>query len=74
VEIRIGIKDSNRDVALETNESHKEVLKLVEAAIANSSLLNLTDDKGRTVLVPGGVIAFVEIGSPTSGRVGFASA
>jgi hypothetical protein len=33
----------------------------------------LTDDKGRTITVPGDKIAFVEVGVATVGKVGFAS-
>jgi hypothetical protein len=43
------------------------------AAIKDSSVLTLTDDKGRTVMVPGDKIAYVEVGVPTSGKVGFAN-
>jgi hypothetical protein len=45
----------------------------VAAAIKDGSLLTLTDDKGRTVMVPGDKIAYVEVGVPTSGKVGFAN-
>ena len=30
-----------------------------------------TDDRGRTVIVPAAKIAYVEVGAPTKGRVGF---
>ena len=33
----------------------------------------LTDTKGRKVLVPTDKLAYVEIGSPSSGQVGFRS-
>lgn len=46
----------------------------VEAAIAKGTLLSLTDDRGRTVLIPGAKIAYVEIGPATRGKVGFGNA
>jgi hypothetical protein len=41
------------------------------AAVADGSLLTLADEKGRTVLVPGDRIAYVEIGVSERGRIGF---
>lgn len=73
MEIRIGIQQSPREVALESNESPAEVNKKVAEAIKSGSILNLTDDKGRTITVPGDKIAFVEVGVANVGKVGFAS-
>ncbi len=73
MEVRIGITQAARDVVLESNESPSAISDQVEKAIASSSLLKLTDDKGRTIVVPGDKIAFVEIGAQAAGRVGFAS-
>ena len=71
MEIRIGIQHVNREVVLESNEGLKSVQKSIDAALENGSLLTLTDEKGRTVIVPGDKIAFIEIGAQTAGRVGF---
>ena len=73
MEIRIGIQHVNREVVLESNETLAPVQKSIDAALANGSLLTLTDEKGRTVIVPGDKIAFIEIGAHTAGRVGFAT-
>ena len=74
MEVRIGVTQTHRDVVLESNESHDSIMKKVEVAIKGASLLSLTDDKGRTVLVAGDRIAFVEVGAPAAARVGFATA
>ena len=74
MEIRIGVAQGHRDVVLESSESYATVAEQVEKAIKSSSLLSLTDERGRTILVPGDRIAFVEIGAASAGRVGFASA
>ena len=71
MEIRIGIQHANREVVLESNEATTAVKKLIDSAMSAGSVLTLTDDKGRTVIVPGDKIAFVEIGVQASGRVGF---
>ena len=73
MEIRIGIQHVNREVVLESNETLAAVQKSIDAALANGSLLTLTDEKGRTVIVPGDKIAFIEIGAHNAGRVGFAT-
>ena len=48
-----------------------EAVEAVEAAIANGTNLTLVDDRGRTIIVPGSKIAYVEIGAASKGRVGF---
>lgn len=73
MEIRIGIQQAPREVALESNESPAEVNAKVAEAIKSGSVLNLTDEKGRTITVPGDKIAFVEVGVPSAGKVGFAN-
>jgi hypothetical protein len=74
VEIRIGIAQTHRDVVLESNESYAAVAEQINEAIKSSTVLSLTDERGRTILVPGDRIAFVEIGATSAGRVGFANA
>jgi hypothetical protein len=73
VEIKIGVQDSPREVTLDSDLDPHAATAAVEAAIANGSLLSLTDDRGRTVLVPGSRITYVEIGAPSTRRVGFGS-
>ena len=73
MEIRIGVQHVTREVVLESNETLAAVQKSVDAALSSGSLLTLIDEKGRTVMVPGDKIAFIEIGAQTAGRVGFAT-
>jgi len=73
VEIKIGVQDSPREVSLDSDLAPEAAAAAIEAAIATGSLLSLTDDRGRTVLVPGSRITYVEIGAPSSRRVGFGS-
>lgn len=74
MEITIGIADSSRQLTVTVEESPDEVQKKVLAALSGDDTLQLTDDKGRRVIVPAPQIAFVEIGPADSRRVGFASA
>lgn len=73
VEIKIGVQDTTREVALDSADTVESVTAAAKAAIEGGTLLSLTDDRGRTVLVPGAKIAYVEIGAPSSRRVGFGS-
>ncbi len=71
MEVKIGVRDVAREVALESDESPEAVATAVEKAVASGAMLRLTDDKGRLVVVPGAMIGYVEIGAPESRRVGF---
>jgi hypothetical protein len=73
VEIKVGVENTPREVALESEQTPEQVTAAVEAALANGTVLSLTDDRGRTVLIPGSKIAYVEIGAPSARRVGFGS-
>ena len=73
MEIKVGVENTPREVALECEQTPEQVTAAVEAALTNGTVLSLTDDRGRTVLIPGAKIAYVEIGAPSSRRVGFGS-
>jgi len=71
VEVKIGVRDVAREVVLESDLSPDAVAEAVNAAVSSQTLLRLTDDKGRLVIVPGSLIGYVEIGAPETRRVGF---
>ena len=71
MEIKIGIQHTARELNLESNLSADEIEAAVAAAFQDGGVLTLADEKGRKVLVPGGKIAYVELGEPTGRRVGF---
>jgi hypothetical protein len=71
VEVKIGVQDTIKEISLETDESLETVTAAIETAVSNGSLLQLTDDKGRTIMVPGAKIGYVEIGVESMRRVGF---
>ncbi len=74
MEVKIGVQNASRELVLETEQSSDEVEKTVAEALgADNGLLALSDSKGRKVLVPTAKLAYVEIGSPTVGQVGFRS-
>ena len=53
MEIKIGVQDTVREVALDSNDTSEEVIAAVEAALASGAVLKLIDERGRTVMVPG---------------------
>ena len=73
MDIKIGVQDTPREITIESAQSPEDVARLVEAALNSGSLLSLTDDRGRTILVPGSKIAYVEIGPASTRKVGFGS-
>ena len=72
MDIRIGIFNSPREIGFETSQPVAEIEKTVAAALAGTTpYLKLADDKGRIYIVPTIGLAYVELGSETSRRVGF---
>jgi hypothetical protein len=74
VEVKIGVQNANRELVLESAESGDDIEKAVSAALSDTDgLLVLADQRGRKVLVPVSKLAYVEVGNPTVGQVGFRS-
>lgn len=72
MEVKIGVKGSARELVVETEASPDDVAAAVRAAAADpQTVLELTDTKGRRVLVPGEKLSYVEIGEQEARRVGF---
>jgi hypothetical protein len=72
-EVKIGISDSTHELNIECESSKSEVIAKVNEAIKSSSVLSLTDSKGREILVPFNKISYVEVGESADRRVGFAN-
>ena len=71
MEIKIGIQNVGREIVLESTRDADEVATLVAEAIGSGKELRLEDEKGRQVIVPAGVLAYVELGAQEQRRVGF---
>jgi len=72
-EVKIGIADSTHEINFEYSSSQSEVIAKVNEAIKTSSILALSDAKGREILVPHNKISYVEVGESADRRVGFAN-
>jgi hypothetical protein len=74
MEVKIGVQNVNRELVLDTDESSEDIEATIANALTNDSkVVSLTDTKGRKVIVPTDKLAYVELGSPTIGQVGFRS-
>ena len=74
MEVKIGVQQAPRELTVEVDQDADTVEQAIKDAIADESgLISLTDHKGRRVLVPTAKLAYVELGSPTVGQVGFRS-
>ncbi len=72
MEVKIGVKHTNREVALDSAQTQDEIEALVTAALKEpDGILSLTDERGRRVLVASSLIAYVEIAQADVRRVGF---
>lgn len=71
MDIRLGIADVAREIALETDASAEEVTTRLKEALADGGVFELTDKKGRQILVPVARLGFVELGSTNVHPVGF---
>jgi polysaccharide deacetylase 2 family uncharacterized protein YibQ len=73
VEIKIGIQNVAREVTVDTEESAADIEKRLTAAISDGGVLAIADSKGRKVIVPAAVIAYVDLGQDKVRPVGFGS-
>jgi hypothetical protein len=72
VEVKIGVQHAARELVVESPQEADDIAKAVAAALGKGEgLLSLTDESGRTGIVPTDKLAYVEIGPPETRRVGF---
>lgn len=72
MEVKIGVQDANRELVVESSQSRDEVVSLLRSALVDGDgVLELSDERGRTVLVPTAKLAYLELGEDSARRVGF---
>jgi hypothetical protein len=71
MEITIGIRQSNRELNVESELTADDVYSKVSTSMADGTPLRLEESNGRTVVVPAAAIAYVEIAAAQPRRVGF---
>jgi len=73
VEVKIGVLHTPREIVVESSQTPDEVQATVAAALKSiDGQLILIDEKGRRVIVPANLVAYVEIAQADVRRVGFA--
>ncbi len=73
MEVKIGVQNVAREITIETDASAEDVARAVADAIEKGGLLTLPGERGRQVLVPAGVLGYVQIGEEEKRGVGFAN-
>jgi hypothetical protein len=72
VDIRIGIANSPREINFESSQTAADVEKIIAGALdSDAKFIKLADDKGKIYLVPTVSLAYIEVGSEESRRIGF---
>ncbi len=74
MEVKIGVRNSGRELVLVSSQTSDAVSKVVAAAVSDSDgVLELVDEKGRKVIVPVAALGYVEIGASEVRKVGFST-
>ena len=72
MEVKIGVLHTPREIVVDSSQSPDEVERLVADALKSvDGQLALTDERGRRVIVPANLVAYVEIAQADQRRVGF---
>lgn len=73
MDVRIGISDVAREMTLRTTQTGDELVAALGAALESNSLFEVTDEKGRRVLIPAAKVGYLDLGTEDSRPVGFGS-
>ncbi|MBV0894529.1 DUF3107 domain-containing protein [Microbacterium sp. NC79] len=72
MEIRVGIANIGRELSFETESSADDIRAAVADALeSKAASVSFTDSKGSSYIVPTASLAYVEIGTEESRRIGF---
>jgi hypothetical protein len=73
VEVRIWVQGAAKEITITVDSAADAVLTQVSNALTSGTVLTLTDNRGRTVVLAGDRVAAIEVGAQTERRVGFAT-
>ena len=72
MEIKIGVQNSPREITLDSSASADDVAAMLSQSMKEQDgVLQLTDTRGRTVMVPASAVAYVELGEEAHRTIGF---
>lgn len=69
--IELGIREVARPVSFSSEQSAEAVSSTIAEAVAAGKVIDLTDDKGRHIVIPSTALGYAIIGSETKHAVGF---
>ena len=74
MEVKIGVLHTPREIVLESAQTQDEVQAVVTESLKSvDGHLTLIDERGRRVIIPANLVAYVEIAQADVRRVGFAA-
>lgn len=73
MEITIGVQNTARELSVDTDMTLDAIEQALADAVASNGSLRISDARGRTVIVPGSAIAYLEVGPEAARKVGFGS-
>ena len=74
MEVKIGVLHTAREIVLDSPQTPEEVEQAVADALKSvDGQLVLTDERGRKVIIPANLVAYVDIAQSDTRRVGFAA-
>ena len=72
MEVKIGVLHTTREIVVDSPQSPEEVQAAVAEALKSvDGQLVLTEERGRKVIVPANLVAYVDIAQADVRRVGF---
>jgi hypothetical protein len=72
VEVKIGVQHAPRELVFESTQDRDAVIDEVRKALGEpDGLIVLSDERGRTIVVPAARLAYVEVGEESTRKVGF---
>lgn len=72
MEIKIGIQSVSREITLDLDKPLEELREMLQNAMKNSEILDLTDKRDARLLINGKDISYVEFAPEHQNRIGFA--
>jgi hypothetical protein len=74
MEVKIGVLHTAREIVLDSPQTPDEVEAAVAEALKSvDGQLVLTEEKGRKVIVPANLVAYIDIAQADTRRVGFSN-
>ena len=74
MDIRIGFAGTARELVIRSEGTQEELSQQINGALADNSVLELADDKGRKYIIRTDRVVYAEIGVTKPTTVGFAGA